>query len=99
MTYSLEFDARALKEWQKLGDTVRQQLKRKLASVLLNPRVEANRLDSLPNCYKIKLRSSGYRLIYQVVDQEVVVFVVAVEKRERGQAYRKAAERVVGKRS
>ncbi|WP_060478287.1 type II toxin-antitoxin system RelE family toxin [Pseudomonas monteilii] len=99
MTYSLEFDARALKEWQKLGDTVRQQLKRKLASVLLNPRVEANRLDSLANCYKIKLRSSGYRLIYQVVDQEVVVFVVAVDKRERGQAYRKAAERVVGETS
>jgi len=49
---------------------------------------------SLPDCYKIKLRSSGYRLIYQVVDKEVVVFVVAVDKRERGQAYRKAAERL-----
>lgn len=99
MTYSLEFDARALKEWQKLGDTVRQQLKKKLASVLLNPRVEANRLRSLPDCYKIKLRSSGYRLVYQVIDQEVVVFVVAVDKREREQVYRKAAERVVGKTS
>lgn len=52
MTYSLEFDARALKEWQKLGDTVRQQLKKKLAEVLLNPRIEANRLHSLPDCYK-----------------------------------------------
>lgn len=82
MTYSLEFDARALKEWQKLGDTVRQQLKRKLASVLLNPRVEANRLDSLPNCYKIKLRSSGYRLIYQVVDQEETSEVLRVAARQ-----------------
>lgn len=99
MTYSLEFDARALKEWQKLGDTVRHQLKKKLVSVLLNPRGEANRLHGLPDCYKIKLRSSGYRLIYQVIDQEVVVFVVAVDKREREQAYRKAAERVVGKTS
>jgi mRNA interferase RelE/StbE len=34
MTYSLEFDARALKEWHKLGDTVRQQLKKKLAEIL-----------------------------------------------------------------
>ncbi|WP_409295679.1 type II toxin-antitoxin system RelE family toxin [Pseudomonas sp. KCJK8670] len=99
MTYSLEFDARALKEWQKLGDTVRQQLKKKLASVLLYPRVEANRLHSLPDCYKIKLRSSGYRLVCQVIEQEVVVFVVAVDKREREQAYLKAAERVVGKTS
>lgn len=94
MTYSLEFDARALKEWQKLGDTVRQQLKKKLAEVLLNPRVEASRLHSLPDCYKIKLRSSGYRLVYQVIDHEVVVFVVAVDRREREQAYRKAAERL-----
>ena len=94
MTYSLVFDARALKEWQKLGDTVRQQLKKKLAEVLLNPHIEANRLHSLPDCYKIKLRSSGYRLVYQVLDHEVVVFVVAVDRREREQAYRKAAERL-----
>lgn len=94
MIYSLEFDVRALKEWQKLGDTVRQQLKKKLAEVLLNPCIEANRLHSLPDCYKIKLRSSGYRLVYQVIDHEVVVFVVAVDRREREQAYRKAAERI-----
>lgn len=46
------------------------------------------------DCYKIKLRGNGYRLVYQVIDQEVVVFVVAVDKREREQAYRKAAERL-----
>ena len=82
MTFSLEFDQRALKEWHKLGDTVRQQFKKKLAEILVNPRVEANRLRDLPDCYKIKLRSVGYRLIYQVIDLEVVVLVVAVDKRE-----------------
>ncbi|WP_339430154.1 type II toxin-antitoxin system RelE/ParE family toxin [Pseudomonas taetrolens] len=94
MTFSLEFDQRALKEWHKLGDTVRQQFKKKLAEVLVNPRVEANRLRDLPDCYKIKLRSAGYRLIYQVIDQEVVVFVVAVDKRENEAAYRKAEDRL-----
>lgn len=94
MTYSLEFDARALKEWHKLGDTVREQFKKKLAAILVNPRIEASRLHSLPDCYKIKLRSSGYRLVYQVIDQEVVVFVITVDKREREQVYRKAAERL-----
>jgi len=94
MTYRLEFDARALKEWQKLGDTVRLQFKKKLAQVIINPRVEANRLHSLPDCYKIKLRSSGYRLVYQVIEQEVTVFVVAVDKRERELDYRKAEDRL-----
>jgi len=95
MTYSLEFDQRALKEWHKLGDTIRQQFKKKLIEVLEHPRIEANRLQGLPDCYKIKLRSAGYRLVYQVLDHEVVVFVVAVDKRERLAAYAKAAERLV----
>ncbi len=87
MTFELEFDPRAWKEWQKLGNTVRQQFKKKLAKVLVEPRVEANRLHSLPDCYKIKLRSAGFRLVYQVQDLRVVVFVVAVGKREREQVY------------
>ena len=94
MTFDLEFDQRALKEWHKLADTVRLQFKSKLSEVLLNPGVEANRLRKLPDCYKIKLRSAGYRLIYQVIDQEVVVFVVAVDKREHQAAYRKAQDRL-----
>lgn len=34
MSFSLEFDPRALKEWDKLGDTLRQQFKKKLTEVL-----------------------------------------------------------------
>ena len=94
MTYSLEFDARALKEWHKLGDTVRQQLKKKLAEVLLSPRIEANRLHSLPDCYKIKLKSAGYRLVYQVEDRTVTVVVVAVGRRERNFVFKIAVKRV-----
>jgi mRNA interferase RelE/StbE len=74
MTFELEFDPRAWKEWKKLGDTVRQQFKKKLAEVLERPRVEANRLHGLPDCYKIKLRGAGYRLVYQVQDDRVLVF-------------------------
>jgi mRNA interferase RelE/StbE len=94
MTYSLEFDRRALKEWNKLGDTLRQQFKKKLAEILENPRIEANRLRQLPDCYKLKLRNAGYRLIYQVIEQEVVVFVVAIGKREREAAYNDAQDRI-----
>ena len=94
MTYSLEFDRRALKEWSKLGETLRQQFKKKLAEVLERPRVEANRLHGLPDCYKIKLRGAEYRLVYQVQDDRVLVFVVAVGKREREQVYLDAGSRL-----
>jgi mRNA interferase RelE/StbE len=94
MTYSLEFDRRVLKEWNKLDDTLRQQFKKKLASILENPRIGANRLRQLPDCYKLKLRTAGYRLIYQVLDQEVVVLVVAIGECEREVAYQDAQDRI-----
>lgn len=95
MSYNLEFDERALKEWQKLGETIRSQFKKKLEKVLENPHIENNRLHGeLNGCYKIKLRSSGYRLVYKVEDETVVVFVLAVGKRERNQAYDNASDRL-----
>lgn len=94
MTYELVFDPRALKEWSKLGNTVRQQFKNKLTEVLKHPHIESNRLRELPFCYKIKLRSAGYRLVYQVQDEKIIVFVVAVGKRESDGVYKAANKRV-----
>ena len=53
MAYFLDVDERALKEWQKLGSTVREQLKKKLTEVLESPRIEANKLHGMPDFYKI----------------------------------------------
>ena len=94
MTYELEFDPRALKEWHKLGETVKIQFKKKLAVVLVNPRVESSRLNGIADCYKIKLKSSGYRLVYQVRDKVVTVFVVAVGKRDKSAVYHDANKRL-----
>ncbi|MCE1118395.1 type II toxin-antitoxin system RelE family toxin [Pseudomonas sp. NMI795_08] len=93
MTYELEFLPSALKEWQKLGHTVREQAKKKLRERLVLPWVPADAMRDLPNHYKIKLKSSGYRLVYRVEDQRVVVLVVAIGKRERAAAYRSALKR------
>ena len=94
MTYELEFDPRALKEWHKLGETVQKQFKKKLSEVLKQPRVEANRLRELPDCYKIKLRQAVYRLIYQVYDEKVSILIVAIGKRNKSEAYKNAEKRV-----
>ena len=48
----------------------------------------------MTDCYKIKLHSVGYRLIYRVDDTEVFVTVIAVGKREKLSAYRKAQDRL-----
>lgn len=93
MTYNLEFLEEAKKEWEKLNPSIKQQLKKKLIQVLENPRVPKNQLSGSKNRYKIKLRSIGYRLVYEVIEQEVVVLVVAVGRREDNQVYKAADNR------
>lgn len=93
MSCSLEFVESALKEWRKLAPPTRAQFKKNLAERLERPRVPSAQLHTLPGCYKIKLRSAGYRLVYQVDDKVVVVTVIALGKRERGTVYRAANKR------
>jgi len=39
------------------------------------------------------LRSTGYRLVYEVRDAQVIVVVVAIGKRERAAVYKTAEKR------
>jgi len=94
MTYKLLFKSEAEKEWRKLEPTIRIQFKKKLIERMDNPHVPAARLSNMPNCYKIKLRSAGYRLVYEVRDNVLVISVVAVGKRERNSVYKIAIKRV-----
>lgn len=93
-TYELEFLAPALKEWKKLAPNIRDQFVAKLRERLDHPHVPASRLSGMADCYKIKLRSAGYRLVYRVEDDVLIVLVVAVGKRDRNQVYKIAAGRV-----
>ncbi len=95
MSFELGFLEEALKEWHKLDATVRSQFKTKLAERLLSPRVPSAELSGHTNRYKIKLRSAGFRLVYEVRDAQLIVVVVAVGKRERNAAYNLAAKRTV----
>ncbi|PHM36234.1 type II toxin-antitoxin system RelE family toxin [Xenorhabdus innexi] len=90
MTYKLEFEKRALKEWRSLGHTIRELLKKKLAERLKNPHVPASRLSGRTNRYKIKLKSSGYRLVYEVIDEKLLLLVIAVGKRADDEVYKLA---------
>ena len=93
MIYALAFLDDALKEWRKLDSVTREQFKAKLTERLQNPKVPSARLHGAKERYKIKLRSAGYRLVYQVKDRELLVLVVAVGKRERNAVYKSAERR------
>lgn len=94
MSYELEFGQSALKEWRKLAPQTQEQFKARLAERLVSPRIPSARLSGMPDCYKIKLRAAGYRLVYQVIDERVVVLVIAVGKRDKLGVYRSASRRL-----
>jgi len=93
-SFSLEFHITALKEWQKLDNSLKDQFKKHLEKRLSNPRVPSAKLHGdLDNFYKIKLRTLGYRLVYEVIDHKLVILVIAIGKRNREEVYKKTSTR------
>jgi len=95
MTYKLKFLPAAKKEWDKLAEPLQKQFKKKLAERLINPHIQSAKLKGYDSVYKIKLRTVGYRLAYEVLDDEIVIYVLAVGKRDKNSIYKKLASRVV----
>jgi len=93
MSFELEFLEEALAEWKQLDGSIRAQFKKKLEERLQTPRMASARLYGHADRYKIKLRAIGYRLVYEVHDQRLVVLVVAVGRRDRNAVYKAAAQR------
>ncbi|PKE28138.1 type II toxin-antitoxin system mRNA interferase toxin, RelE/StbE family [Rahnella sp. AA] len=94
MTYTIKFRESAAKEWDKLDKALQQQFAKKLKKCCENPHVPSAKLRGMPGCYKIKLRASGFRLVYEVIDNFLIIAVVAVGKRERSDVYQLASERL-----
>ena len=87
MAYELLFVPEALEDWAGLDGSIKALFKQALKKRLLMPRVPGSQLrPPLADCYKIKLRGIGYRLIYLVRDEEVQpdIVVLAVGRRDGG---------------
>lgn len=83
MTYELRFTPSAKKEWDKLDGSVRQVFIKVLKKRCINPIVPSAELKNLPiKCYKIKLRTIGYRLVYTLEDGAMILLVLAVNRRD-----------------
>lgn len=94
--YRLKFLPEALAEWNALDGSVKAVLKKLLLKRLEQPRTPGAELrGDLRDCYKIKLLRQGYRLVYQVEDDVLVVLVLAVSKREDMAVYRAAVDRLL----
>ena len=94
MTFKLVFKKDAKKEWDSLDPNIRSIFAKKLKERIEQLRIKSARLIGMKDCYKIKLRQVGYRLVYQVRDNDLIVSVITVGKREKNQVYKAAIKRI-----
>lgn len=89
MSYKLEFETHAKKEWDKLDKPIKEAFKTVLVRRLENPIIPKDRLHGTGKheCYKIKLRNYGFRLVYKVEHAKIVLIVISVDKRENDKVY------------
>ncbi len=96
--YRLQFVSSAWAEWQKLDGSLKEPLRNLLKKRLDNPHIPGAALHgALAGYYKIKLNKQGYRLVYGVQDDVLIVMVMAVDKREDSVVYKSAITRVLEK--
>jgi mRNA interferase RelE/StbE len=94
--YKLKFLPEALKEWHQLDGSIKLIFRKAIKKRLIQPKVPGSELHGdLKGCYKIKLLKHGYRLVYTIEDNELVVLVLAVDKRENSIAYQSALFRLL----
>ena len=97
--YRLKFIPDALDEWQKLDGSIKELFRKALKKRLVQPHQPGSRLHGELNfCYKIKLQKQGYRLVYTVEDDQLVVLVLAIDKLEDLAAYHSAMLRLMSKK-
>lgn len=96
MTFKLKFLPSALKEWKKLDGSVKKQFKKVLDKRLEDPRIPSARLSNFSpkECYKIKLKDAGMRLVYAISDNKIFIVIVAIGKRNDNEVYETALTRI-----
>lgn len=83
MIYELAIHPEAEKEWAKLDGSIKRRFKEKFAKERLkHPRIVKDALRELPDCYKIKITTPQFRLIYHVNDTKRLLTILSVATRD-----------------
>ena len=99
MPYKVVLTALAAQDFRTLDGSVKEQVARQLRKLEATPFLGehlGNRggLD-LTGYYKLYAARKAIRIVYRIVETDVIVEVVAIGKREDFEVYRKAFKRIL----
>ena len=98
--YHFKFHPKCEIELRKLNKSVQDLFTKKFTQILNNPKIgkalgNKNNLN-LTGLKKAYFGHKKYRIVYQVIENEVVVYLISIGKREDMNVYKKAHKRHKG---
>ena len=98
MAYEILFDPIAQQELNDLDGSVRQKVIRQIAKLRESPRLGeelGNRAGmNLTGYRKLYVDNRRVRIVYEIIEDEVRVYIIAIGKREDMQVYRDTQRRI-----
>lgn len=99
MPYKVVLTALAAQDFRSLDGSVKGQVARQLKKLETSPHLgehlgKCGDLD-LTGYYKLYAVRKSIRIVYRIVETEVIVEVVAIGKREDFEVYREAVRRIL----
>lgn len=98
MAYRVEFLPEAAREFEALDGSLK-----KVAAKQINKLAERPELGEplgkrmgidLTGYRKIYFGKAGYRIVYEIQQQKLVILIIGIGKRERAEIYREVAQRL-----
>jgi len=95
--YTYKFHPNAKKELAKLNHSVQILFTKTLKKILKSPQLgqdlgNKNNID-LTGLKKMYFDHKRYRVVYEIIEQEIIIHIVAIGKRDKMEVYEKAGER------
>ena len=104
MRWVIEYDKRVAKDVSKLDASVKTQIAKMIRRVSKNPLPQSeggygkplgnNQSSKLAGCLKIKLKSSGLRVVYKLVRDETIMKIIIISIRDDDEIYKEADKRL-----
>ena len=95
--YSIEYHEEVKNDFKKLGHSTTLLVLKKIKKIAQNPIIGdalGNKANiDLSGFRKVYVENKRVRIVYQIIDEKIEVFIIAVGKRDDMEVYHKAADR------
>jgi mRNA interferase RelE/StbE len=95
--YDFKFYEEAEKDLSKLNNSVKKLFAKKLTQIIKNPEIgkelgNKNNLN-LAGLKKVYFDSKRYRIVYEIREKEIIIYIIAIGKRDNMKVYKEANSR------